>query len=83
MYYSNRFDKQIFHEYYRQFAERNDIAASNFKQYDFLALRMKKRDQYAYSWANQLLALKTFGNKKGDKVVIYQIIPKDVYRRNL
>jgi hypothetical protein len=72
MYYSAHFGKQIFNEYYRQLMERETILASDFMQYDFLAIRLNKKNQFSNTSLNKLSPLKTFTNKRGDKVMIYQ-----------
>ncbi len=75
MYYSRHFGDSIF-EKTSAYSQLNTIADGKWKQYDYLALRLSKKDDAATaSIVTQIksVPLQVFSNKRGDKVVIYKL----------
>lgn len=76
MYYSKHFGLTIFaaRENYKNI---NVIAHGNWKKYDYIALRLSKKEEgdiAALLQEIQLIPVKIFSNKRGDKVVIYRTL---------
>lgn len=69
MFYSNHFGNQIFNEVQKQ--RRNAIAGIDWKQYDFLALRLNQKEEDSH--LTTFSPLQVFRNKHGDRVVIYKV----------
>ena len=76
MYYSKHFDRYSLFEKFRTYEDMNTIAKGQWKQFDYLAIRINKKQK-----ANQLLIskeisrepIKIFSNERGDQVLIYNI----------
>jgi hypothetical protein len=75
MYYSKHFGNTIF-EKVKNFTETDIAATGQWKQYDYLALRLNKHDvkQMAKTQEMNLSLLQEFSNKRGDKVIIYKVL---------
>jgi len=80
MYYSQHFGFEIFTKA-KSYSQINSIEHGAWKQYDYLALRLDKKDESA---ANALLQeihatpVQVFSNKRGDRVAIYKVLKGDV-----
>jgi hypothetical protein len=74
MYYSHHFDNTIF-EKAREFADIKVIADSKWKQYDYLALRVNKKElDDKTNVLNEIRypLVQVFSNKRGDQIRIYR-----------
>lgn len=77
MYYSRHFDNSIF-EKALTFRDIKTIAHQQWKQYDYVALRLNKKEQSDMAAVLQemnLQPVQVFSNERGDKVAIYKITP--------
>ncbi|RDI48112.1 hypothetical protein [Aquicella lusitana] len=75
MYYSQHFGYSIFKNM-RQYSDLNMIADDKWKQYDYVALRLAKKQEKQVAPFVQAIHLKpvqVFSNERGDRVVIYKI----------
>lgn len=75
MYYSRHFGDKIFQKQ-RQYVHVNTIAQGRWKQYDYIALRVNKKEEAELAsllQEMQLAPTKVFSNKRGDQVVIYKV----------
>lgn len=75
MYYSKHFGDEIFKKQ-RQFAHIDTIAQGRFKQYDYIALRLGNEEELKVApllREFEVAPMKIFSNKRGDRVIIYQL----------
>jgi len=75
MFYSQHFGNRIFEKLPR-YVQINTIAHDQWKQYDYLALRVGKRevgDMDAVLQEINLIPIQVFSNKRGDRVAIYKV----------
>jgi hypothetical protein len=79
MYYSQHFGNEIF-TLAPLYANLNYLSQDKWKQYDYLAIRTYKRDENESAQlfkSSALIPIKTFSNKRDDKVVIYQVLHEE------
>lgn len=75
MYYSKHFDNKILYEKHVLFRASTAISNNKWKQYDYLAIRVGKKESHGFADVLQeinLKPIKVFSNKRGDQVVIYK-----------
>lgn len=75
MYYSHHFNNDIFTKM-PSYVHANLLAEEQWKQYDYLALRMNKKDGNPYHAVigdKRWLEVASFHNKRGDEVSIYKV----------
>lgn len=79
MYYSAHFGNRIFDQSLINH-KLDSVTAGQWKQYDYLALRMNKKEEAQYaSLLNEmkLEPIQVFSNKRQDRVVIYKVFSKE------
>lgn len=80
MYYSDRFGNDIFAKS-KLYADLSQIADNQWKQYDYLALRLSKKEfeniVSKKEWP--LTPMQVFSNKRGDSVVVYRVIKENSF----
>jgi hypothetical protein len=74
MFYSNHFGNDIFPKYL-QFKNLSAISQNQWKQYNFVALRISRDELKTNPIVNQITVppIKIFLNKRGDEVIIFQV----------
>lgn len=75
MYYSNHFGETIFDKFH-SYADINSIAQGKWKKYDYLAVRLGKKEEnktLAIMQEISLQPIQVFSNNRGDKVLIYKV----------
>lgn len=76
MYYSQHFDTHIF-EILPKYLKINTIAQGQWKKYDYVALRLRNKEEGELSAVMQELAgmtpVQVYSNKRGNRVAIYKI----------
>ena len=75
MYYSNHYGYSLFEQADRQ-SDIDSIAHGNWKKYDYVALRLNKKEEGKTAALLQEIPfspIHVFNNKRGDRVVIYRI----------
>lgn len=75
MYYSQHYGNSLF-EKLPHYAHIDAIAHNQWKQYDYLALRLNQKDEADMAYVLQeikMLPVQVFTNKRGDRVAIYKV----------
>jgi len=76
MYYTKHFDTRIF-ETFRHYLPINTIANGQWKQYDFLALRLGRDEEVDMAAIlqefSELAPVQVFNSKRGNRIAIYKI----------
>jgi hypothetical protein len=71
LYYSHHFDADLFDKA-REFANMNSVANGKWKKFDYLAVRINKKDKTGIVNEIKYSVVQVFSNKRGDQVVIYR-----------
>jgi hypothetical protein len=77
MFYSKYYKLDIF-KILPVFKNQNILLKENWRQYDYIALRINQRDEFK---SIQQLPEKVFNNKRGDRVVIYHNLKNPLYMK--
>jgi len=80
MYYSRHFGNDIFAKI-KEYNDPNTIANDRWQDYDYVALRLSKKDlleKTAVFQKSGLVPAQVFSNKRGDQVVIYKIVKEEL-----
>lgn len=75
MYYSHHFGNGIFDKY-KAYSDLNSLSKTQWKQFQYLALHLSNANDAGMQGVLEeinILPIKIFSNKRGDKVVIYKI----------
>lgn len=74
MYYSQHFGNDIFPKA-REFAQINLMTSDQLKQYDYVALRVDKKEEDKYATVVKELGtpVQQFADKRGDQILIYKV----------